>query len=103
MHQHALSFDVVVGDFKGVIPGFERFLRAGRFYAVIRLGEISGEGKVVRVQSQRLAIELERAIENLLFVNAEEFASVLAEEENGGGEVLVIDGFARAELDGPRV
>ena len=95
-----LALDFVMGDGQGVGPGLEGLLEAQRLDPVVGLGDIGSEREVVGVELQRLAVELEGFVINLLLGERVELHGILAEQVHEVAEVLVIEGLLRFELDG---
>ncbi len=96
----SLALDFVMGDGQGVGPGLEGLLEAQRLDPVVGLGDIGGEREVVGVELQRLAVEFEGFVINLLLGERVELHGILAEQVHEVAEVLVIEGLLRFELDG---
>src|SRR6266567_1528503 len=94
------AFDFVVGDAQGVGPGLERVFGPRRFDAVKSLGYVCRQREVGWVELERLLVEIERFVENLLLGYAVEFGRVLAKQINGRAEVMIIDRLDRIEFDG---
>jgi hypothetical protein len=111
---NALSLFVVGGKAERIIPGIDGLaveiflgdalcigIEGTRWAnAVIGDGVVTGENEVAGIEFDGLAIEVEGALEHGGFIGAIILHSVGAEEEDHGGEVVVIDRLIGFEFDG---
>src|SRR5207244_8326116 len=82
------------------IPGFQRLLITRRLNSVISLRQVGREWEIIRIETDCFSIKFQSAIKDLLLVDAVEFLGILSKEENGCGEILVVNGLLGVQFDG---
>ena len=82
MDENAFALDIVVRGRERVCPRHKRVVGAQRADAVVTFRVIGGEIEIVRVELDGLAIQFQRLVKNLLFVDAVKGPRVLAEQIN---------------------
>ena len=100
MNVDALLLQLGLGQLERVRPGVERLVGADGGDAVVSLRQFGGQGEIVRGQLDGLVVKVQGHLKNLLVIGEIVVrARVSPVQVHAGGEVLVVNGFLRVQLD----